>query len=43
MVELRRLFQQTIDLFEKATNPLVTRAPHGGFGRSVNNQDFGRI
>ena len=43
VVELRRLFQQTIDQFEKATNPLVTRVRSGGFGRKVANQDFGRI
>ncbi len=43
VVELRRLFQQTVEMFEKATNPLVTRARQGTFGRSVSNQDFGRI
>ena len=43
VVELRRLFQQTIDQFEKATNPLVTRAPQGAFGRKVSNQNFGRL
>jgi HPt (histidine-containing phosphotransfer) domain-containing protein len=43
VVELRRLFQQTVELFEKATNPLVTRAPQGAFGRKVNNQNFGRL
>jgi HPt (histidine-containing phosphotransfer) domain-containing protein len=43
VVELRRLFQQTINLFEKATNPLVTRSPQGAFGRKVSNQDFGRL
>lgn len=43
VVELKRLFQQTIDLFEKATNPLVTRSPHSGFGRKAGNQDFGRL
>ena len=45
VVQLRKLFNETIDLFEKATNPLVTRggAAAGGFGRKVNNQDFGRI
>jgi HPt (histidine-containing phosphotransfer) domain-containing protein len=43
VVELRRLFQKTIELFEKATNPLVTRAPQGAFGRKVSNQDFGRL
>ncbi|MEO6582606.1 MAG: Hpt domain-containing protein [Sphingomicrobium sp.] len=43
VVELRRLFRETIDLFEKATNPLVTRAAQGAFGRKASNQDFGRI
>jgi HPt (histidine-containing phosphotransfer) domain-containing protein len=45
VVELRRLFNQTIEQFEKATNPLVTRAAvaPGGFGRKVTNQSFGRI
>ena len=43
VVELRRLFQQTVDLFEKATNPLVTRTRQSGFGRAASNQDFGRI
>ncbi len=44
VVELRRLFNQTVELFDKATNPLVTRAPApGGFGRKVTNQGFGRI
>jgi HPt (histidine-containing phosphotransfer) domain-containing protein len=43
VVELRRLFDQTIALFEKETNPLVTRAAPGGFGRKVTNQGFGRI
>src|SRR5690348_4160430 len=43
VVELRKLFQQTVDQFEKATNRLVSRAPSGGFGRKVTNQGFGRI
>jgi HPt (histidine-containing phosphotransfer) domain-containing protein len=43
VVELRRLFRQTVEQFEKATNPLVTRARPGSFGRKVSNQDFGRI
>ena len=44
VVELRRLFNETIELFDKATNPLVSRAPApGGFGRKVTNQGFGRI
>ena len=41
VVELKRMFRQTVDLFEKATNPLVTRTP--AFGRKAGNQDFGRI
>ena len=44
VVELRKLFDRTIALFDKATNPLVARAPQpGGFGRKVTNQNFGRI
>ena len=43
VVELRALFNQTIELFEKATNPLLTRAAPTGFGRKVSNQGFGRI
>lgn len=44
VVELRRLFDETVAQFDKATNPLITRAaPANGFGRKVNNQDFGRI
>jgi HPt (histidine-containing phosphotransfer) domain-containing protein len=43
VVELRSLFDRTIELFEKATNPLVSRTPTGGFGRKVTNQGFGRI
>ena len=44
VVELRRLFRETVELFDKATNPLLTRAPvQGAFGRKVSNQDFGRI
>ena len=43
VVELRRLFDATIDLFDKATNPLMTRGGAGGFGRKANNQSFGRI
>jgi HPt (histidine-containing phosphotransfer) domain-containing protein len=43
VVELRRLFNDTAELFEKATNPLVQRAPASGFGRKANNQSFGRI
>jgi len=45
VVELRRLFGETVALFDKETNPLLTRASGGpaGFGRKVNNQGFGRI
>jgi HPt (histidine-containing phosphotransfer) domain-containing protein len=43
VVELRRLFQRTVELFDKATNPVLTRASQGGFGRKASNQDFGRI
>ena len=43
VVELRQLFQRTIDMFDKATNPLVSRIPSAGFGRKVGNQEFGRI
>jgi HPt (histidine-containing phosphotransfer) domain-containing protein len=43
VVELRKLFNQTVELFEKATNPLVQRAAPTGFGRKISNQGFGRI
>ncbi len=43
VVELRRLFGETVELFDKATNPLMTRAAPGGFGRKATNQSFGRI
>jgi HPt (histidine-containing phosphotransfer) domain-containing protein len=43
VVELRTLFNRTVELFEKATNPLLKRAAPTGFGRKVSNQGFGRI
>jgi histidine phosphotransfer protein HptB len=43
VVELKRLFNETVELFDKATNPLVSRSAPSGFGRKVNNQGFGRI
>ncbi len=45
VVELRKLFEATVALFDQATNPLLSRGPSGptGFGRKVNNQQFGRI
>lgn len=45
VVKLRELFTATVDLFDKATNPLLTRANQGAFGKkaSTANQSFGRI
>lgn len=46
VVELKRLFADTIALFDKATNPRITRTATGtgGFGkRDALNQNFGRI
>jgi HPt (histidine-containing phosphotransfer) domain-containing protein len=44
VVAMRQLFDRTVEQFDKATNPLMTRAaPPAGFGRKVNNQGFGRI
>ena len=45
VVELRRLWRTTMELFDKETNPLQTRpgAIPGGFGRKVANQGFGRL
>src|SRR3954469_8598573 len=35
VVELRTLFNDTVELFDKATNPLKTRTAPTGFGRKV--------
>ena len=43
VVELRKLFNETVELFEKATNPLVQRTAPTGFGRKASNQSFGRL
>ena len=46
VVQLRKLFSETVDLFDKATNPVLTRGQPGpaGFGRKGgSNQSFGRI
>ena len=44
VVKLRQLWVRTLDLFDKATNPLLTRAaPAGGFGKRAANQSFGRL
>ena len=42
VARLRPLYQQTMELFDKESNPLVERRPV--FGRAgVGNQNFGRI
>ena len=42
VARLRPLYQRTMELFEKETNPLVSR--RSAFGRNeASNQDFGRI
>jgi HPt (histidine-containing phosphotransfer) domain-containing protein len=44
VVRLRKLFDQTIMLFDEATNPLRSRpGAQGAFGRKATNQTFGRI
>ncbi|MEQ7873436.1 Hpt domain-containing protein [Sphingomonas sp. ASV193] len=44
VVELRRLWQGTIEALDQAVNPLMSRgAQGGGFGKKVTNQSFGRI
>ena len=43
VVSLRKMFERTVQLFDQAVNPLLTRAAPAGFGRKVANQDFGRI
>ena len=43
VVELRRLWNRMIELFDEATNPLQTRTGTGGFGKKTANQGFGRI
>ena len=43
VVALRKMFERTLELFDKATNPLLSRAAPAGFGRKAANQDFGRI
>ena len=43
VVALKRLWRETIEMFDKETNPLQVRAAPGGFGKKVANQGFGRI
>lgn len=42
VVELRRLFEQTLAAFDQETNPLRTRTSNG-FGQKAGNQAFGRL
>ena len=41
VARLRPLYEETMDLFERETNPRVSRRPSAS--RAVSNQDFGRI
>jgi hypothetical protein len=42
VTRLRTLYRDTLELFEKESNPLVARRPT--FGKSgASNQDFGRL
>ena len=43
VVRMRKLFDETIQLFDQATNPLLSRSGGSGFGRKAANQGFGRI
>lgn len=43
VVELRKLFEDTMAAFDRETNPLMTRNAPGGFGGKVGNQGFGRL
>lgn len=43
VVELRSMFNRTLALFDKATNPLLSRQRPQGFGRKAVNQSFGRL
>ncbi|MGI8705349.1 MAG: Hpt domain-containing protein [Sphingomicrobium sp.] len=43
VVELRAMFEKTVELFDKATNPLQSRNRSASFGSKVSNQGFGRI
>ena len=45
VVQLRKLFDHTMELFDQATNPRRSRpgAATGAFGRRAANQSFGRI
>ena len=44
VVELRRRYAQTVEMFDQKVSPLAQRSrPQGGFGKKVANQGFGRI
>ncbi len=43
VVELRRLFNETLAAFDRETNPVQTRGGTAGFGAKVGNQGFGRL
>jgi HPt (histidine-containing phosphotransfer) domain-containing protein len=43
VVELKRLFAETVSQFDKATNPLRTRSPQGAFGRKAGGAGFDRL
>lgn len=42
VARLRPLYNQTMELFDKETNPLVERRANG-FGRAAASQSFGRL
>ena len=41
VAKLRPIYLETMQLFERETNPLVARRPT--FGRAASNQEFGRL
>jgi histidine phosphotransfer protein HptB len=43
VAKLRPLYRETMDLFEKETNPLRERRASGFGNRGVTNQEFGRF
>ncbi len=43
VAKLRPLYRQTMELFEKETNPLMERRAGGIVNRGVSNQEFGRF
>ena len=43
VAKLRPLYRETMEMFEKETNPLVERRASGFGNRGANNQEFGRF